>query len=257
MNDTQIQLKNSSKAEQLYYAYLTYHDNLWDDTTYKSESSRLRQIVKVIDDVSGFQGKAFYMELKRQGYKPYTIKVMVQRAASLYAHGQKLGIVDKFSNPFHDLLASSPQLFRNAYKAERLRLDYDEAKRRILTISNETVRDFCMQLLKTGLRIHEAYVVNQETSSVIGKGNKERFTTFEWPKGKEMPSEATVRRALAKIELKPHSLRKLLATKLSRESSFSTQDILKIMGWSSIETASKYYQPLKEETLKNKLKEIT
>lgn len=242
--------------EKLYYSYLNYYDKIWDNKTYESEKSRLKTVIRVMR-ISGFRGIDFYNQLKIEGYKPYTIKKLVQRAAALYKHGQDQGFLSKFNNPMQDIITRSPQLFRNAYKAERLKLDYDEAKNRILTIANEDVREFCMQLLKTGLRIHEAYIVNQSTSSVIGKGDKERFTTFEWPANKEMPSEATVRRALAKIGLKPHSLRKLLATKLSRESSFSAQDIMTIMGWSSIETASKYYQPLKEETLKQKMKEIT
>jgi integrase len=100
------------------------------------------------------------------------------------------------------------------------------------------------------------YLVNKETSSVIGKGNKERFTTFAFPEHLELPSEWQVRTALKKIGLKPHSLRKLLATKLSRNSDIKNQDILAIMGWSSLETANKYLQPLNEQQLKQKMKEI-
>jgi integrase len=244
-----------NKYEELYYAYLTHNDKMWDDSTYKSESSRLKTIVSVLE-VSGFRGQDFYAELKRQGYKPYTIKVMVQRAAAMYSHGQKLKIVSAFNNPFFDLLASAPQLFRNAYKAERLKLDFDEAMKRVLTIPQENVREACISLLKSGLRIHEMYLVNKETSSVIGKGNKERFTTFAFPEHLELPSEWQVRTALKKIGLKPHSLRKLLATKLSRNSDIKNQDILAIMGWSSLETANKYLQPLNEQQLKQKMKEI-
>ena len=112
-----------------------------------------------------------------------------------------------------------------------------------------------MALLKSGLRIHEAYKVNYETSSVIGKGDKERFTAFSFPKHLQMPSEYHVRGALQKLGLKPHSLRKLLATKLSR-SDLRHADIMQVMGWSSIATASKYFQSLNEEQLKQKMKEI-
>ena len=64
-----------------------------------------------------------------------------------------------------------------------------------------------------------------------------------------------VRKELAKIGLKPHSLRKLLATKLSR-SNMTYTDICAIFGWSSLATAQKYLQPLKEDQLKQKMKEI-
>lgn len=249
------QIKFEDRYEELYYSYLTYHDRIWDDKTYASESSKLKTIVRIMR-ISGLRGVDFYGQLKAEGYKPYTIKAFVQRAASLYKHGQEQKIVDAFSNPFSDLLARSPQLFRNAYKPERLKMDFDEAQRRIKTIEDEALREMCMALLKSGLRIHEAYKVNYETSSVIGKGDKERFTAFSFPKHLEMPSEYHVRGALQKLGLKPHSLRKLLATKLSR-SDLRHADIMQVMGWSSIATASKYFQPLNEEQLKQKMKEIT
>lgn len=252
---THDKIKFQDRYEELYYSYLSYHDRIWDDKTYASESSKLKTIIRVMR-TTGLRGIDFYAALKAEGYKPYTIKAFVQRAASMYRHGQEAKIVDAFNNPYNDLLARSPQLFRNAYKPERLKLNFDEALTRIKSIEDEAMREMCLALLKSGLRIHEAYKVNYETSSVVGKGDKERFTAFSFPAHLKMPSEYQVRTALAKIGLKPHSLRKLLATKLSR-SDLRHADIMQVMGWSSIETASKYFQPLNEEQLKQKMKEIT
>lgn len=248
-------MKHTDKYEQMYYEYLSYHDSVWNDKTYASESSKLKTIIRAMRK-SGLNGVAFYEALKEEGYKPYTIKSLSQRAGAVYAFAQTKGIVSNFNNPFKDLLIRHPHLFRNAYKPERLKLDFDEARKRIETIPNETIKLFCLALLTSGLRIHEAYLVNTETASVVGKGGKERFTSFLFPAHLTMPSEYQVRTALAKIGLKPHSLRKLLATKLSR-SDLRHADIMTIMGWSSIETAQKYFQPLNEEELKRKMKEIT
>lgn len=252
---TNDNIKFKDIYEKLYYSYLAYYDKIWDNKTYASESSKLKTIIRVMR-LSGLRGIDFYGILKAEGYKPYTIKALVQRAASLYRHGQEQKFLSTFNNPMYDLLVKSPQLFRNAYKPERLKLDFDEALTRIKTIEDEATREMCLALLKSGLRIHEAYKVNYVTASVIGKGDKERFTAFTFPAHLEMPSEYRVRTELKKLGLKPHSLRKLLATKLSR-SDLRHADIMKIMGWSSIETASKYFQSLNEEQLKQKMKEIT
>lgn len=247
-------MKYKNKYEELRYAYLDYHDKLWDSSTYRSESSKTKSIIELIEKAGGFSGVELYKLMLAEGYKPYTIKVFFQRAGAMYKFGMSNGIVPNFNNPYSDFIMSSAHLFRNAYKTERLKLDYDEALIRINTIPNIEVRDFCIALLRSGLRINEAYKINYETSSVVGKGDKERFVVFSY-EHKSMPSESMVRRELAKIGLKPHSLRKLLATKLSR-SNMTYTDICAIFGWSSLATAQKYLQPLKENQLKQKMKEI-
>ena len=243
------------KYDELVYKYLEAHDPTWTDKTYATESAKLKTISRVLR-ISGLRGIAFYQQLKAESYHPYTIKALVTRAASLIAWGIKHQ-VQGFGplNTFEDLLMSSPQLFRNVYKAERLKIGFDEAVEKIKTIPQENIREACMSLLKSGLRIHEIYKVNHETKSVIGKGDKERFTIWSFPSHLELPTENQIRYALKKVGLKPHSLRKLLATKLARNSDFSNADIMAVFGWSSIETASKYLQPETEDKLRNKIQE--
>lgn len=251
-----IIIMSMNKYEKLRYDYLEYHDKLWEDTTYEAESSKTKTIVEYIQKAGGYAGKPFYVVLKDAGYKPYTIKALFQRAADMYEHSQKLGILSSFNNPYKDFLISNNHLFRNAYKTERLKIDFDEARSRINKELNydKDLQSFCLALLKSGLRIHEAYKVDYDTASVIGKGGKRRYVNFEY-KSDNPPTESRVRRALKKIGLKPHTLRKLLATKLSR-SDMTYTDICEVMGWSSLETAARYLQPLKEEQLKQKLTEI-
>lgn len=248
-------MKHTDKYDELIYKYLEAHDPVWTNNTYATESAKLKTILRVLR-ISGLRGVAFYQTLKAEGYHPYTIKAIVARAASLIAWGIKHQIQGFGpTNTFEDLLMSSPQLFRNVYKTERLKIGFDEAVEKIKTIPQENIREACLSLLRSGLRIHEIYKVNLETKSVIGKGGKERFTVWSYPSHLELPSENQIRYALKKVGLKPHSLRKLLATKLARNSDFSNADIQQIFGWSSIETATKYIQPESESILKQKIQE--
>lgn len=254
-------LKQGSVFDKVCFAYLEEQDSVWDSKTYKSESSKAKTVARAVDK-SGFVGNEFYKELKKLGYKPYTIKSLVQTASRIYAFGQDAGMLNKFNNPFKDFLIKSPQVFRNAYKSERITVTFDEVKSRLqLAQADEETKKFIIALLDSGLRIDEAYKVNHATSSVIGKGNKERFVVFNYcppttPAAK-LPSQWKVRQVLKSCGLKPHTLRKVLATKLSRDSDFSHKDIMQIFGWNSIETASKYFQSQTEEELKAKLLKAT
>lgn len=238
--------------EKMYISYMDYNDARWDSKTYKVEASKLKTILAAVRQ-SGLSGMEFYKELVSMGYKPYTIKALFQTAALLFAHAQKEKITSNITNPFEDFLTKNNHIFRHAYKVERLKFDFDEARRRINTLEDANIREFCLAILHSGLRISEAYKVNHDTQSVIGKGGKQRFVMFDYKGDQPPPGQARVRTALASIELKPHSLRKLLATKLSRDSSLTHIDIMTIMGWSSIETAQKYMQPLAEQELKQKV----
>ena len=248
-------MKHTDKYDELVYKYLEAHDPTWTDKTYATESAKLKTILRVLR-TSGPRGVTFYQTLKAEGYHPYTIKSLVSRGASLFDWAIKHQI-QGFGpiNTFADLLLSSPQLFRNAYKPERLKITFDEAMEKIKSIPQENIREACLSLIRSGLRIHEIYKVNNDTKSVIGKGDKQRFTVWAFPAHLELPSENQIRYALKKVGLKPHSLRKLLATKLARNSDFSNADIMAVFGWSSIETAAKYLQPETEAKLRNKIEE--
>lgn len=238
---------------QLYDSYLDFHKTAWTTACYKSEAARLKKIIHIIKTETGLSGNEFHKSLTDRGYGSYTIKTMLIRAASYYEFGATKGAFPKGMNPFKNEMQRSRTAMNRAYRPERLKVDFDTARERISLIKDEAVRGFCMALLTSGLRIEEAYTVNYETSSVIGKGGIERTVFFDY-KG-NLPSQYSVRKALAALGLKPHSLRKLFATKLSR-SGFSHADIKRILGWSSITTADKYFQAKQDDKLRQELKEV-
>jgi integrase len=63
------------------------------------------------------------------------------------------------------------------------------------------------------------------------------------------PAASTFRYHLNKVGLKPHTLRKLCASKLARQDKIKEQDLLKVFGWASMETASIYLQAKNNEEL--------
>jgi integrase len=246
-------MKYTDKYHETYCKYLEYHEHAWSPTTYNSEKSKLNTIIEIIK-VVGASGNDLYKELKKRDYKPYSIKTLMQSASSWYEFGLRTKTIPYGINPFSDFTKRNAQVFRNAYRPSRLAVDFDKAQELIQTIPDTNLRLFCLAILHSGLRIHEAYKVNYEDSTVIGKGGKLRKTYFKYNGDIPPPTQNAVRQALLKLGLKPHDLRKLLATRLSRHG-LTHSDIMEVMGWSSIETASKYFQPLNQEKLKSKLDE--
>jgi len=248
----QIKVDLTDKYWQLYDSYLDFHRTAWTDACYKSEAARLKKIIHIIKTEAGLSGNELHKALIKRAYGTYTIKTMLIRAASYYDHGAKKGVFPSITNPFKDEMQRSRTAMNRAYRPERLKIDFDKAKELINTITDTGIKDFCLALLHSGLRIDEAYNVNHETKSVVGKGGIERTVFFDYQG--PLPSEYRVRSALKELGLKPHSLRKLLATKLSRNG-FSHADIKRIFGWSSIATADKYFQSKMDDQIRESLKE--
>jgi integrase len=171
-------------------------------------------------------------------YKPYTLKTMFIRSGHFE---QWLGK----TNEFKKWMRLHTNLFKHAYKSEELGITYDEAKERISTIRDKKVRDDCLALLSSGLRIAE--ITQISGSEVYGKGRKTRpyFGNHVF-----QSSSNQIRTALKRIGLKPHSLRKLFATRLV-EKGMKPQDLCKVMGWGSIQTAYRYLQPKSDSSLKD------
>lgn len=239
---------------QLYESYIEYNKTAWTEASYKSETSRLKKIVHIMKTESGLSGNEFHRALIDRGYGAYTIKTMLIRAASFYEFGLRRAVFKGQTNPFKDEMHRSRSLMNGAYRRERLKVDYDTVKEKLESIEEADVRMFCLSMLRSGVRIDEAYKINHETNTVIGKGRKERkvfgFTYKEIPP----PSEHRVRKALANLGLKPHTLRKVLSTKLAR-SGLTHADIMLIFGWKSISTAESYFQSLREDKLNQALEE--
>jgi integrase len=238
------------ETKELIKQYLEAHRLAWSSSTLKSEASRLHSLrgwVKV--------DPALTFEQLSPKYKPYTVKTMFVRMAKLWdwaIQEEKLSA----PNPYAKFLKTHRNLFKNAYKKERLDVTFEEARKLLESIRNDAARRKAEQMLTSGLRISEAFGGIQEDGTVIGKGNKSRpYFGRHYKDDEQKISAEQFRRHLRALGLKPHTLRKLFATKLV-DSGMPLQDVMHIMGWSSLETARSYLQTKKDEVLANQIKGI-
>lgn len=212
-------------------AYLDDHKTAWAETTLKSEASRLRGVEVVLDKAP----EDVYEHLLAQGAKPYSIKTTFIRLCA----------VESWANlepSFKKWMKKHANRFKHAYKKKDIAISYSEALERIGSLESP-YNEMALGLLTTGLRISEAYVV--QDGQVTGKGNKQRrvYGTI-----KETAPKSTFTRKLKAVGLTPHMLRKLCATHLA-EKGASPADLCKIFGWSNIQTAYQYLQPREDERL--------
>lgn len=212
-------------------AYIKDHETAWSETTLKSERSRLRALGELL---SGTPDN-LYRELALANKASYTIKTTFIRVAALEAW---LGKETKYK----EFMKKHANRFKHAYKKEELGIDYDEASKRINDLPAST-RSLARSLLTTGLRISEANT--NAAGSITGKGGKIRriYGTLEG-----VLPQSTFRRHLRGVGLKPHTLRKLCATRLA-ETGATPADLCKIFGWSSIATAYQYLQAKDDDKL--------
>ena len=210
----------------------------WSETTMRSERARLH---KNINLTMICPDKAFEQLSKKS--RPYTVKTTMIRLAEFLAF--------KGDYTFKEFIKKHPKLFIGAYRKERLSVSYDEAKKRILTIQDAKIRQFCEELLFSGARIAE--LLSHKRGEVVGKGGRVRELFLQRPDvSYEDLSYETIYRALKAIGLKPHSLRKLAATRMV-SLGFKEADLMRVMGWSSMATASSYLQPKNDDEIRRKL----
>ncbi len=248
-----------AKLKEAAEYYLHERTSYWSASTLKSERARINTIQKYVE-TSGLNGQEFLKALKGDGYNLYNIKQMFVRAGQLYSFGQERGLFAPSTNPFKDFMLKEPLAFKNAYKKQRLTLSYEQALEQIEAEPSFTkeMRSILKCLLRSGLRIHEAYKVNRATMTVEGKGGKERRVfNFDFPADWQIPPYHAVRTALHKLGIKgPHTLRKLFANFLARSQKFTREDIMTIVGWSDYRSAASYMQSLHETELQSRLDTI-
>lgn len=174
-------------------------------------------------------------------YSPYSRVTLWTRVCSFYswANGSK-------PNPYLEFRIKNARLFKNTYQPKIPEITFEEAVKKINQISNEDDRQFARRLLGSGERICESI---QPTNRPTGKGNKSRLVFRPESTDKAyVRSISSFRRSLRSVGLTPHSLRKLLASRLV-ELGMKEADLLKVMGWSSMATAKCYLQPKSDKEL--------
>lgn len=232
--------------EALIRDYISDHQNAWETSTQASEAARLRGVLPYLTQLD-FPAEIYAQVCTK--YKPYALSTLFIRLTHFYSWlietGHRSG-----PNPYTAWRRRNAKIFKTAYKREKLEVSFEGAKKQIAKIQDQVVQRDALELLRTGLRISETQKIVGD--KVCGKGSKFRtiFTTHSF---KSDPRR--IRRELKKVGLKPHSLRKLFASRLV-EKGARPEDLCEIMGWSSIKTAYHYLQPRKEEELLKLVKEI-
>lgn len=215
--------------------YIEAKKYAWSETTKRTVAAKLRSAHHLLDKTP----EQVYEELSKR-YAPYSVK---QYLIIMGGYNEWL----KGNNQFGSFVKQNARLFKSAYKKRKVTLSYPEAVKAINSIQDNAVRGTCLFILHSGLRISEVYKCS---GSVVGKGNKRRQVYVDTPKTLGSPSK--VRRALARVGLKPHDLRKLCATRLA-EKGADPATLCEVFGWSNISTAYNYLQPKKEDEIRELL----
>ena len=222
--------------------YLDFKKNSWAPSTKRSEGWRLKGLLPLLNQ-SGLNPSNFY-DLIKEEYGAYTTRTIFNRI------GDFLGFLgnDSFTKYFQ----TNKNLFKYVYQHKFVTYSFEEAREQIKQIPHSEVRKVATLMLTTGMRIHEALKYDG-SGFVIGKGGKPRPIFSKDVVNSERVSEATVRHFCKKVGINPHDLRKLAATQLAK-SGLTEADLMYTMGWSNIQTAGKYLQPLKNSELELKVK---
>lgn len=224
-------------------SYVDSKRGAWAATTLRSESSRLSALLEELN----MEPRMAYTKLAAKGLKPYSIKTAFVRMSSFYAWMQEeQGFQGK--NLFAKFLREQAQLFKHVYKKERLQSDFLDAKNRISKIGSASVRQLAEEMLSSGVRVSECLNREVQSDCVVGKRGSSRRVNINPSNNKAMATYSEVHRGLREVGLKPHTLRKLFATRLV-ERGFKLPELMEVMGWRSVQTAASYLQPISEREL--------
>lgn len=212
----------------------------WSPKTLASEAARLYTVMHLLH----LPPTELYAKLSER-YKKYSLKTSFIRIAEFKNYCGDAS--------YKQFMRDNARLFKNSYTKKIVTSSFNEAIQKISIIENKAVKQIAELMLTTGLRVHEAQKYDG-SGEVVGKGLKKR-PVFSSIKVEHPPSYHTIRRELAKVGLRPHDLRKLAATKLAM-SGMRDVDLMEVMGWSSMETASNYLQVSSNKKLEDQVKGV-
>lgn len=221
--------------------YLNAHQLAWAPTTLKSERSRLLAVSSII--ASG--PRAMY-EAKSAELKPYALKTLFIRLTDLERWANR-------SWGYGAFMQENARLFKHVYTKELTNHgSISQISALLSQIPNDHLRTLAFGLLRNGMRISELTSYDKRTGLVVGKNRRRRhlLSPSSLPDQHCSARDLTaLRRELRKLGLKPHTLRKAAASALAREGRLSAEDLMRAMGWSNIQTAASYLQPLNDEKI--------
>lgn len=229
--------------------YLQDNKDRLAKVTLKNRELRLRKAIKSIE--LAVEEPSSFFELVKDDYKAYTLKTLMLEISNWYKWAVREGY--RSENLWSKEVAKRAQYFKNSYQPKEIGLTYDEMVSRINKIPDNKIKEAARELLGSGLRAQEIRAIN--AGQTTGKGGKVRKFYGDQRKF-EGVSIHQIRRALKKVDLTPHDLRKMFATRLARSGKFDDVTLCKIMGWSSFNTARSYLQPDVDSEIKSKLEEL-
>lgn len=229
--------------QTLVQKYLDTKKLAWSASTYKNESARLSKYAPCIN---GYP-EALHEVLK--DLKDYTRVSIWNRVIEIY------DLVDKQNNPYKLFKEQNIRLFKNYYHRKQVDVTFEQAKEIIENLNDMEVKSKAMDLLHTGLRYTESQ--SEVSGLVLGKGAKYRkvFRPSTLNQVQFSRHYTTFARKLQAAGLSAHVLRKLAATRLV-DLGLKEQDLCKVFGWSSFETAKHYLQPKKDETIQSLMEQL-
>lgn len=212
--------------------YLQSKQLAWAPSTQKSEEARLSA---VIDDLNG-DAEALWKLLVSRDMAPYARLTTWIRVTNFWGYLNAQGHVR--GNPYQVFKEMNARLFKHTYQPKKPEISYEEAEARIKEIEDESIRRRALEILGSGMRWTESGTHSH--GGVSGKGSKNREVYVPEVGGPEYHGTyQTFRRALGKVGLKPHDLRKLFLTKLV-ELGANEFELMEAAGWESISPARSY-----------------
>lgn len=221
-------------------SFIASKTGIWAESMLKSERARLNSVIHLLTDPVSpevlWKGMAHF--------KPYSRITAYIRVVTYYEYVDKTTGSNN-ANRLREWRKENAHLFRQKYTTRIPQISAEEAARDISAIKDDKVRSAANFILRSGIRSFELARIDND-NNVIGKGGKQR-RVYAGRVAESVPYHALYR-ALKKVGLKPHDLRKIRATDLLRQG-MSLVDLQHAFGWSSLKTASVYLAPLQEERI--------
>lgn len=218
--------------------FIATKKNSWSENTVEASRSRLRALdYTLFDKAEKFH--TYLVEVRKQ--KPYTVKTTFITTAAFYQWAMDNGHMPLAPNKLRAFIDENARLFKNAYQKKPTKLSWEDVVAKIKEIDDKEVRLKAIELLHTGMRWEESFTLKD--GMIIGKGNKARTVHLQ-PGMQPAPftrSYSTFLNHLKEVGLTPHTLRKVFATQLVKLGG-DQFDLMKVMGWSSIQTATSYIE---------------
>lgn len=231
--------------------FLEKKKTAWSETTLSSMAAFLRRYGGV---VKRGEARTFLELLQSELKNAYTIQTYFIHAGNFYEF-----LYPTKENVFRIYRKENRNVFKNAYKSQKVEVDYETARCTLEAQPESEEKSACLYLLKTAQRSDEAGLSRRlqsvrqgirESETIIGKGGKERLNLGLNLRAPQRTTYYRVRSYLQRIlSITPHDLRKLALTRAG-ERGASAADLCEIAGWSSINTAIRYLQPQRAEKLR-------